>query len=78
MYAMPKISQKLIDDAATNVEAWLADKVADKFGRVEGTACWGGTGVGQPFGLASYTTAATATFLTISAPSAMAAISVTA
>lgn len=60
MYAMPKISQKLIDDAATNVEAWLADKVADKFGRVEGAAFWGGTGVGQPFGLASYTTAATA------------------
>jgi len=60
MYAMPKISQKLIDDAATNVEAWLASKVADKFGRVEGTAFWSGTGVGQPRGLASYTTAATA------------------
>lgn len=59
MYAMPKISQKLIDDAATNVEAWLAGKVADKFARVEGTAFWTGTGVGQPFGLASYTTAAT-------------------
>jgi len=60
MYAMPKISQKLIDDAATDVEAWLAAKVADKFGRVEGTAFWSGTGVGQPRGLASYTTAATA------------------
>lgn len=60
MYAMPKISQKLIDDAATDVEAWLAAKVADKFGRVEGTAFWQGTGVGQPRGLASYTTAATA------------------
>jgi len=31
MYAMPKITQKLIDDSATNVEAWLAAKVADKF-----------------------------------------------
>ena len=60
MYAMPKVSQKLIDDAATNVEGWLADKVADKFGRVEGTAFWAGTGVGQPRGLAAYTTAATA------------------
>ena len=59
MYAMPKISQKLIDDAATNVEAWLASKVADKFGRVEGTAFWQGTGVGQPYGLSMYTTAAT-------------------
>ncbi|MFA5900344.1 MAG: phage major capsid protein [Hyphomicrobium sp.] len=60
MYAMPKISQKLIDDAATNVEAWLAGKVADKFARVEGTAFTTGTGVGQPRGLFSYTTAATA------------------
>lgn len=60
MYAMPKVSQKLIDDAAVNVEAWLAGKVADKFARVEGTAFWTGTGVGQPRGLTSYTTAATA------------------
>lgn len=34
MYAQPKVTQKLIDDAATDVEAWLADKVADKFARV--------------------------------------------
>jgi len=59
MYAMPKISQKLIDDSANNVENWLAGKVADKFGRVEGTAFTTGTGVGQPRGLFSYTTAAT-------------------
>lgn len=60
MYAMPKASQKILDDAATDVEGWLAGKVADKFARVEGTAFWQGTGVGQPMGLASYTTAATA------------------
>ena len=60
MYAMPKASQKILDDAATDVEGWLAGKVADKFGRVEGTAFWAGTGVGQPRGLAAYTTAATA------------------
>jgi len=60
MYAMPKASQKILDDAATDVEGWLAGKVADKFARVEGTAFWQGTGVGQPRGLASYTTAATA------------------
>jgi HK97 family phage major capsid protein len=60
MYAMPKVSQKLIDDAAVNVEAWLAAKVADKFARVEGTAFWTCTVVGQPRGLASYTTVATA------------------
>lgn len=60
MYAMPKVSQKLIDDAAVDVEGWLAGKVTDKFARVEGTAFWQGTGVGQPRGLCSYTTAATA------------------
>lgn len=60
VYAAPKVTQKLIDDAATNIEAWLSAKVADKLGRVEGTAFWQGTGVGQPRGLASYTTAATA------------------
>lgn len=59
MYAMPKASQKILDDAATDVEGWLAGKVADKFARVEGTAFWQGTGVGQARGLASYTTAAT-------------------
>lgn len=60
MYAQPKVTQKLIDDAATDVEAWLADKVADKFARIEGTAFWTGDGVGKPRGLASYATAATA------------------
>lgn len=60
MYAMPKASQRLLDDAATDVEAWLANKVGDKFARVESTAFWTGTGAGQPMGLASYSTAATA------------------
>ena len=60
MYAMPKASQRILDDAATDVEAWLAAKIADKFARVEGTAFWQGTGAGQPMGLASYSTAATA------------------
>jgi HK97 family phage major capsid protein len=50
----------VLDDAATDVEGWLARKVADKFARVEGTAFWQGTGAGQPRGLAAYTTAATA------------------
>lgn len=59
MYAMPKASQKVIDDAAVDVEAWLAGKVADKMGRVEGTAFWTGNGVGRPRGLGDYTTAAT-------------------
>lgn len=59
MYAMPKISQKLIDDSQMNVEAWLAAKVADKFARVEGGAFVNGNGVGKPRGLFTYTTVAT-------------------
>lgn len=59
MYAMPKASQRILDDAATNVEAWLAGKIADKFARVEGAAFWTGDGVGKPRGLAAYGTATT-------------------
>lgn len=59
MFAAPRVSQKIIDDAAVNVEAWLAGKVADKMGRVEGAAFWTGTGMGRPRGLTTYTTAAT-------------------
>jgi HK97 family phage major capsid protein len=60
MYALPKATQTLIDDAVVDIETWLAGKVADKFARVEGTAFWTGNGVGKPRGLGSYTTAATA------------------
>lgn len=60
MYASPKATQKLLDDAAVDVESWLAMKIADKFARVEGAAFITGTGVGQPRGFTKYTTAATA------------------
>jgi HK97 family phage major capsid protein len=59
MYADPKATQTLLDDAAVDVEGWLAAKVADKFARVEGAAFINGTGVGQPRGFASYTLTAT-------------------
>ena len=60
MYAAPKASQTLLDDSAVDIESWLAAKVADKFARVEGATFCTGTGVGQPRGFGSYTTAATA------------------
>lgn len=59
MYAQPKATQKLLDDAAVDIERWLADKVANKFARAEGAAFVTGTGAGQPRGFATYTTAAT-------------------
>lgn len=60
MYAEPRITQKLLDDAAFDVESWLAAKVADKFARTENSAFVIGNGVGKPRGITSYTTAATA------------------
>lgn len=59
-YAMPEATQSLLDDSSINIEQWLADKVADKFGREENKAFVTGNGVGKPRGFASYTTAATA------------------
>lgn len=58
-YAAPKASQKLIDDSAVDIENWLAMKVADKFARGEGEKFVSGTGVAQPRGFTTYTTAAT-------------------
>jgi HK97 family phage major capsid protein len=56
----PGVTQKLLDDASVDVEAMLMDKVADKMARTEGAAFVVGSGVNQPRGFASYTTAATA------------------
>ena len=54
MYAMPSATQKLLEDAAIDVEAWLAKKISDKFGRVEATAFILGSGVKQPRGILTY------------------------
>lgn len=59
LYSQPKASQKLLDDANVDIEAWLADKVANYFARTEGAAFINGTGVAQPRGFTTYTTAAT-------------------
>ena len=54
LYAEPRVTQKLLDDAGFNVEAWLSQKVAERFARAEATAFVGGTGVGQPRGINTY------------------------
>jgi HK97 family phage major capsid protein len=59
MYASPKATQKLLDDAIINAEQWLAGKVADKFARLEATAFVSGNGVTQPKGILSSVTAST-------------------
>jgi HK97 family phage major capsid protein len=52
----PKATQSILDDAAVNVEAWLAGKVADKFARFENAEfCVGTTKIR---GFTSYTNTA--------------------
>jgi len=50
LYANPAASQAMLDDAAFDVEAWLADEIAREFARAEGSAFIGGSGVNQPRG----------------------------
>jgi HK97 family phage major capsid protein len=60
MFAQPDATQKMLDDSSIDVEAWLAEKVADRFARLENTAFITGDGVTQPRGITTYPTAATA------------------
>jgi len=54
MYAMPKASQKVLDDAVTDLEAWLDGKIADKFSRAENAGFVSGDGSGKPRGFLTY------------------------
>lgn len=54
MYAMPKATQQLLDDARVNVEEWLARKTALKMGNTENTAFINGDGVDKPRGILTY------------------------
>jgi HK97 family phage major capsid protein len=52
--ALPKASQRLLDDSAFDVEGWLAQRIADKFSRAEASAFVSGDGVDKPTGFLSY------------------------
>lgn len=56
--AMPKASQRLLDDSAFDVEGWLAGRIADKFARAESVSFIAGDGVGKPRGIMSYASVA--------------------
>ena len=60
IYAEPRATQRFLDDSAIDVEGWLANKVASRFSRRENNAFAVGTGIRQPKGIFSYSTAATA------------------
>ena len=54
LFANPRATQKLLDDSAVDIEAWISRKVADKFARTENLAFVNGNGVGQPRGFTTY------------------------
>ncbi len=50
LYANPAASQSMLDDAAFNLEEWLAGEIATEFAKAEGAAFITGTGTNQPRG----------------------------
>lgn len=54
MYANPRATQKLIDDASVDIENWVSQKVAERFARLEATAFVSGDGNKKPTGILSY------------------------
>lgn len=59
IYAEPRISQDLLDDAFINIEQELLNSVAESFSLSENTAFVTGDGAGQPRGLLTYTAGST-------------------
>jgi HK97 family phage major capsid protein len=54
LYAQPKATQKLIDDAAISIESWLVDKLGSSFTRAENKSFISGDGNNQPTGILHY------------------------
>ncbi|ATQ67154.1 MULTISPECIES: phage major capsid protein [Methylosinus] len=62
IYAMPAATQTLLDDAAVDIEQWIAEEVQTAFAEQEGAAFVGGSGTDRPKGFLSYTTVADASW----------------
>lgn len=60
--ALPKASQRLLDDSAFDVEGWLAERIADRFAKAEAEAFIKGNGSGKPTGFLSKTKVAEASW----------------
>src|SRR6056297_2900618 len=52
--ALPKASQRLLDDSAFDIEGWLAGRIADKFARAEAAAFISGDGMDKPKGFLTH------------------------
>ncbi len=59
LYANPAASQAMLDDAAFDLEGWLAGEIAMEFAQAEGAAFVSGTGSDQPLGFLSSPVATT-------------------
>ena len=58
LYAMPAATSVLLDDAAVDIDEWLAEEVRIAFANQEGTAFVSGDGVNKPKGFLAYPTVA--------------------
>ena len=58
LYANPAASQAMLDDAAFDLEGWIASEIAMEFARAEGAAFVNGTGANQPAGFLTVPTSA--------------------
>jgi HK97 family phage major capsid protein len=59
--AMPRASQRLLEDSAFDVEGWLAERIAQKFARAEAAAFVLGDGADKPRGILDHDIVADAT-----------------
>ncbi len=58
--ALPKASQRLLDDSAFDIEGWLAGRIAEKFATSEADAFVNGDGIDKPTGFLTHPTTASA------------------
>ncbi|MDH6273582.1 HK97 family phage major capsid protein [Rhizobium leguminosarum] len=54
IYAKPKATQQLLEDAGIDIEAWLERKVSEKFARMRALAFISGNGIKKPRGILTY------------------------
>jgi HK97 family phage major capsid protein len=54
LYAMPAATPQLLDDAAVNIDEWIAEEVRVAFAEQEGAAFVNGDGVNKPKGFLDY------------------------
>jgi HK97 family phage major capsid protein len=54
MYAQPKATQKLIDDASIDIGKWIVEKISDSFAQIENYSFIHGDEKNKPKGILSY------------------------